>query len=237
MVKWLHLLSGFGLAVTAFATASAALAFGQNPTPYDSENFVPNTLVERSSSQYFVLDAALPAEWQGALDQRQWIGVTGFFVGGISNGGSAPALTINTQDMTLLQQPEHVCSQYDKAMCFNVGDFYTPHMPQAGVTGIFALDGSTMLQWGVNTGFDSAKLTVSPAIMLGLAKRFYLTEDRASHIVFEASEWIGGAVKHRPCLDNFDRQYFCGTVSAWSDFSYDSRPRSGFLKLTYEALF
>lgn len=71
MMAWRQrLVSGFGLAVATFATASAALAFGNNPTPYDAENFMPSTLVERSSVQYFVLDAALPTEWQGVLDQR-----------------------------------------------------------------------------------------------------------------------------------------------------------------------
>lgn len=217
--------------------ANSAKAFDDNMTPYDPEAFALGLDTTRSSSRFFVLDAQMPEEFQRALDYRQFTGVTGFSMGAINNSPKNNDGIISAKDVTLMQQPETVCSSYDSSLCYDVKKFYSPHIPQVTMTGLYALDGSTMLQWGFNTGYDAPKLTVSPSIMLGLAKRFYLSEARDSHIILEASEWIGGSVKHRPCTDDFNRQYFCGTVSAWSDFSYDSHPQSTFMKITYEKAF
>lgn len=227
----------FALICLPLLSSNKADAFDDNVTPYDPESFSLNLDTTRSSSRYFILDAQLPKEFQHALDDRQFIGVTGFSMGAITNSAFHNDAVISANDVTLMERPDTVCSSYDSGLCYNVKKFYSPHIPQVSITGLFALDGSTMLQWGINTGFDSEKLTVSPSIMLGLAKRFYFSDARDSHIIFEASDWFGGSVKHRSCTDDFNRQFFCGTVSAWSDFSYDSRPQSTFLKVTYEKAF
>lgn len=217
--------------------ANSARALDDNVTPYDPEFFALDLDITRSSSRYFILDAQLPEEFQYALDYRQFIGVTGFSMGAINNSPLNNDGIISTKDVTLMQQPETVCSSYDSSLCYDVKKFYSPHIPQVSMTGLYALDGSTMLQWGFNTGFESQKLTVSPAIMIGFAKRFYLSDARDSHIIIEASDWFGGSVKHRPCTDDFNREFFCGTISAWSDYTYDSRPKSTFVKVKYEKAF
>lgn len=214
-----------------------AFAFNTNPTPYDPENFVPSTLAPRSTSSYFFIDAHLPKYLKGAFDRQQVLGVTGFFIGGTLDKGRSEVGTVSTKDIAILQPPNYVCSAYSADSCFNIGKFYAANRPQIGVTGLFGFDNSTMLQWGFNTGYDSPKLTISPAVLVGVAKRFYFNDERASHIIFEASQWLGGSVKHRPCLDDFNRSYYCATISAWSEFSYDPHPTSAFFKVTYATVF
>jgi hypothetical protein len=30
---------------------------------------------------------------------------------------------------------------------------------------------------------------------------------------------LGGEIRHRPCLDDYDRQYHCGSLTSWEDFA------------------
>jgi hypothetical protein len=172
-----------------------------------------------------------------ALDDRKFIGITGLTFSGSNNLPMNGATLIYANDRSIMSQLSNVCSSYSPDLCYDVGRFYTPKFPQVSAVGLFALDGETILQWGFNTGFDAPKVTVSPAIMIGLAKRFYFSEARDSHLIIEASTWLGEHVKHRPCLDSFDREFFCGTISAWKDFTYEPHPKSDFIKITYVKLF
>lgn len=235
MIRLLSLRHLLSVAILISATSSA-FAFNENPTPYDPIE-VSQIDQTRSSSRYFVLDARLPVQFQHALDDRQFIGFTGLSFGAINNSAFKNDAMITVNDLSLMQRPNNVCSSYDSDICFDVSRFYKADRPQLGLVGLFALNGSTMLQWGFNTGYDSPKMTVSPSLLVGLAKRFYLSDNRDSHFIIEASQWIGASVKHRPCLDDFNRQYYCGSISAWSDFSYDRHPQSAFMKITYEKLF
>jgi len=232
--NWPLIVSGV-VAIAHIVGAHPASAFDSNPTPYDPVEYSQMDLA-RSSSQYFILDALLPYEYQRALDDRKFFSITTFSLGAFTNSSTHNQSMISVNDLPIMEQPKSVYSEAISAS-FDVRRFYEPRYPQTSVSGILALDGSTILQWGFNTGYDSWKLTVSPSIMIGLAKRFYLSDTRDSHIILEASNWIGGSVKHRPCYSNYDRQYFCGDAIAWTDYSYDARPQSAFMKVTYEKVF
>jgi hypothetical protein len=198
-------------------------------TPSYADNLEPETaLLPTSAKQAFVMDAALPNEYWGALDERRYLAITGLSIGEkmIAAGGQS-----------LMNLPDHVCSIYDSSVCFDVGSFYHAPTPQILMSGFFMLDGDDALVWGFDSGFRSEKLTVSPALLLGLSKRWYLSERRDSQFIFEASGWFGQSVSHTPCYDQFDRPYYCANLSAWSDFTYNQHPSDLYLKLWYEKLF
>ena len=73
--------------------------------------------------------------------------------------------------------------------------------------------------------------------MLGAATRYYLNDKKDSHLILEGQYWFGSFVSHKPCLDSFDRQYFCGNLTAWSDLNYNPHPESYTLKLWFEKVF
>lgn len=198
-------------------------------TPAFSEGLEPETsLLPTSAKQAFVMDAQLPSEYWHTLDDRQYLAFTGLSIGErmIAAGGQS-----------LMNRLDKVCSIYDSSVCFDVGPFYAPKTPQILLSGFWMLDGNHALTFGLDTGFSSPKLTVSPALLLGLSKRWFLSEKRDSQFIVEASGWMGQSVSHTPCYDQFNRAYYCANLSAWSDFTYDPHPSDLYLKVWYEKAF
>ena len=187
-----------------------------------------SALLPTSAKQNFVMDAQLPPEFWHALDERSYLAITGLTIGErmIAAGGQS-----------LMSLPSHVCSIYDPSICFEVGTFYHAATPQILLSGLAMLDGNNAILWGIDSGFKSEKLAVSPSLLLGLSKRWFLSEKRDSQFIFEASAWLGQSVSHTPCYDQFNRAYYCGNLSVWSDFSYNPHPSDLYLKLWYEKAF
>ena len=68
---------------------------------------------------------------------------------------------------------------------------------------------------GVDTGYNSEKLDISPSIFLGYTQAVRLSA--VQDIAMSLGARVGGGVKESPCLDKFDRAYSCRTLTAWSD--------------------
>ena len=148
---------------------------------------------------------------------------------------TSTAVTTNAE--FLMHKPKAVCSGYDSAVCHDLTDKYAHTNYPALLFGLFKISGDAIVTLGLNTGFDSPKLSVSPSISWGGARRWYLSDDKTSHIVIEGNYWAGAVVTHRPCLDSYARSYYCPALTAWSDFSYDDKPQSYNLKVWYEVFF
>ena len=214
---------------TSICLLIVVLCFVVLPCSVYAEGLDPESaLLPTSAKQTFVMDAQLPPEFWHALDERSYLAITGLAIGErmIAAGGQS-----------LMSLPSHVCSIYDPSICFDVGTFYQAAMPQLLLSGLLMLDGNNAIIWGIDTGFKSAKLAVSPSLLLGLSKRWFLSERRDGQFIFEASGWLGQSVSHEPCYDKFDRAYYCGNLSAWSDFSYNPHPSDMYLKVWYEKAF
>ena len=194
-----------------------------------ADNLEPEySLLPTSAKQAFIMDAQLPSEYWGALDERRYVAITGLFIGEkmFAAGGQS-----------LMSRPDRVCSIYDTAICFDINRFYSSSMPQILVSGFLMLDGSDAITFGIDTGYASPKLKISPSILLGLSKRWFTSEKRDAHFIVEASGWLGQSVSHEPCYDAYNRGYYCGNLSAWSDFTYDAHPTNLYIKLWYEKAF
>jgi hypothetical protein len=189
-----------------------------------------NSVVPISAKPYFIMGSAVPkAEWY-AFDHKAYLAVSSV----VYNSSS-----IYMNGQPLMPKPSTVCSIYDSGVCFDVSELYNPSYPQVIFSGMFASNADTIFSFGFNSGFSSPKVTVTPAIMLGLSKRFYVgnIKERDSHIILEANSWFAGSVKHSPCYDSFDRAYYCANLSAWNDFSYHSSEQSFSIFIWYEKLF
>jgi len=213
-----------GLAI--FAHIALALIFAAS---VHAEGLEPeSSLVSTSAKNAFTLDNRFPKEWWFALDQSSYIGLTNIYVGERS---------IAAAGESLMTRPERTCSIYDSAICFNTSRFYRPDAPQIVLSGYAKLDGNNALLFGLDTGYRAEKINVSPAMMIGLSHRHYLSDKRDAQFVVEAAGWVGQSVNHKPCYDQFDRAYYCGNLSAWSDFSYNQNPTNLYLKLWFDYAF
>jgi len=182
------------------------------------------SLVPQSAKRFLRLDTPM-TNLEGSSNAF-W--VTGLYTSNLT-------ATVNAN--TLLMLPNNVCSAYDNVICHRISNFYTPTNTPFIATGIWRLSKNTIVHLGLNTGFQSAKLTVSPALFLGFGQRFFLDSKRLSHIVIEGSTWAGSKVGHKPCIDDYQREYFCGNLTAWSDYRYQEKPHSYSVKIWYERRF
>ena len=144
---------------------------------------------------------------------------------------------ISSNAEVFMSKPGKVCSTYDTTICEDVSDKYAPSNVPLLFQGLYKISENTIVTLGFNTGFESQKVSVTPSGSLGGAYRWHLAANHTSHVIIEGSYWFGAVISHRPCLDSYDREYFCPTLSAWSDFSYDPYPKSYYVRLTYEKVF
>ena len=113
----------------------------------------------------------------------------------------------------------------------DISQFYTPsNNVYNGTVGIFADDWSAKIRY--DNGFESDKLSISKSTTIQLTKTFDL--DESWSISGTVGFQLGGKQKHTSCTDSIGRSYYCGNLTAWSDFKGpDYNPyRSVNIKLT-----
>lgn len=127
----------------------------------------------------------------------------------------------------------YVCSQYDSTVCANVADFYRFRQRNLQrMTVVVTFSERIGLRASMTTGAKAAKLTIGPRVVLGLIGSMPLSAGRS--VSAEVFGSLGGSLRHKPCLDQYDREYFCGSLTAWSDFPNKQSPyRESGIKLIY----
>ena len=137
-----------------------------------------------------------------------------------------------THDISVLNVPRNSCSTYDESICYNTSALYKPTNQQVIVSGYYFFNKNDAILLGLNTGYNSQKLIIQPSIALGYSSQFEL--DKSKKFVIEGNKWFGGNIQHKPCVDSFDREYYCGNLSAWSDFNYHSNINSYNMRVMYQ---
>ena len=114
---------------------------------------------------------------------------------------------------------------YDKARTYDgtvhdVSKFYTKKNSDVSGSGYLILNTNTKIDLGYNQGFDSEKYSTSDTYRVGVTQLKDISE--SSYLALGASATIGGKAEHRPCKDSYDRKYFCGNLTSWSDHKKDN---------------
>lgn len=118
-----------------------------------------------------------------------------------------------------------VCSGYDSSVCADVGRHYQHGRRQLLQVGLVA---AMTPQWALRLryteGVSAPKASLRPMLLIGLIGSRPLGGARS--LTAEVYTSVGGDLVHRPCLDDYDRRYHCGTLTAWEDFA-GKRVKSG----------
>lgn len=110
-----------------------------------------------------------------------------------------------------------VCSGYDSSVCADVSSFYKlNHQTLQRITLVGAFTNNWGVRLSLTTGAEATKVLIDPRLQIGVIRSVPFSSDRALSIEVYGS--IGGDLKHKPCLDSYDREYFCGSLTAWSDY-------------------
>lgn len=111
-----------------------------------------------------------------------------------------------------------VCSAYDESVCWDVGPFYRANKSRLVQVGVAtALSPTWGLRLRITEGMNAPKATLRPRLLIGLMSMRALPAGRT--LTLQAYTSVGGELVHRPCLDAYDRQYHCATLTAWEDFA------------------
>jgi hypothetical protein len=135
-----------------------------------------------------------------------------------------PLYITNASGTSIMANPVSVVSAYDSTSTrFNVSNFYAFQNDRQKLIGhINGFTKGELFSIGYDSGVNAQKLNVNNAFYAGYTKTMSFSKSSLTSISF--GSWFGGRVSESPCIDSYNRQYSCQTLTAWSDY-HPSYPR------------
>jgi hypothetical protein len=142
---------------------------------------------------------------------------------------------INGDDF--LSVSPRVTSAYDSTSApYEITPFYTSKSTRTRwVVNYFIPSTSILLSAGYDSGSDADKITVNASKFFGLSTFWRLSTQSAAYLIVGA--WDQQDVTERPCIDSYDREYWCANLTAWSDHVPLESAQFNFIQLKYELRF
>jgi hypothetical protein len=132
--------------------------------------------------------------------------------------------------------PAYVKSAYDGAIGYDISKFYTAKNRRISlIANKYIGNDRWLVSFGLDNGSRSEKLDISNSIFSGISKSFTL--DKNTYLYFSSGKWWGGKVTERPCIDAYDRAYWCPNLTAWSDRPATNTTRAGFIDVRFQYIF
>ncbi len=125
----------------------------------------------------------------------------------------------------VMKRPTRAFSYDNRAR--DVSRFYRQEKPQMNM--VLHYGGrhpGEVFSVGLDNGMEADKLTIKPAVFVGYARAF--ESKRHEFMSLSVGSWFGGKAKHRACVDAVGRQYYCSTLTAWSDFNQPNTKLQGY---------
>ncbi len=170
-----------------------------------------------------IADIALAAKQQNVAPPQPWLSALRI----TDNDNTAIDLADGAQ---LMQRPKLAVSYNNEA--HNVSRFYKPDSVRVNMVWHYAgRKAGEIFSVGVDSGYHAKKITIRPALFVGYARS--LSIGLGKYVTFAAGGWFGGRVAHKACRDEMNRKYYCGTVTAWSDFDPPSHKLQRYHQLVY----
>ena len=126
------------------------------------------------------------------------------------------AIFLKNTGEVLFSAPERAVSGYDSAIAHDVGKFYQADNKRVNIV-INKYLGSTgiLTSVGFDGGSRAKKFKVSNSKYLGFARSFSFGS--RSTLYVSTGRWFGGEVSESPCIDSYEREYWCVNLTAWID--------------------
>lgn len=154
-------------------------------------------------------DIALAAKQQNKKPAIPWVSTLQI--------RSNDSMAINLADSKQLMRRPNLVASYNLEQIYDVSRFYKADFVRVNMVLNYAgRRAGEIISVGVDSGYRAQKLTVQPALFLGYARSMQV--GKGNHFTFATGGWLGGKVTHTACRDSFARKYYCGNLTAWSDF-------------------
>ena len=94
---------------------------------------------------------------------------------------------------------------------------------------------NVLISVGYDSGSRSEKISITKTYFLGFST--FKKIDSNSAIFFLAGGWQKERISEQPCVDGYDREYWCPNLTAWSDHKPLSTTPLRFAEVKYERRF
>ena len=101
----------------------------------------------------------------------------------------------------------------------DISKFYEPENELYHVSGYAYLESDTLIEFGYDNGHSAQKYQRDPTLSVHVTQHIPLNDKLSLNVT--AGTRFGGNVSETPCYDSFDREYYCGNLTAWSDYERD----------------
>jgi len=110
-----------------------------------------------------------------------------------------------------------VSSYYDSSVRYDISEFYKSKNSRFRFIGNYFVKGyDSFLSWGYDTGAVAEKIEISSSFFLG-ASKFFTNSKNDRFISLSIGSWFGESVGESPCVDAYNRKYWCPNLTAWED--------------------
>jgi len=127
-----------------------------------------------------------------------------------------PASYLDSSGQPIVGNPQTVTSAYDSSIKYYVGNFYKSNNRYQFIFNILGFQKGQFFSVGYDNGVHAEKLTVNQSLFLGFSQAFEVTKHTLFNVGFGA--WFGGNTSESPCVDSYDREYWCQNLTSWSDY-------------------
>jgi hypothetical protein len=136
----------------------------------------------------------------------------------------------------LFSAPERAFSGYDSAIVHKVGEFYQADNKRVSIIVNNYLGNTGILtSVGFDGGSRAEKFKVSNSKYLGFARSFSFGS--RSTIYLSTGRWFGGEVSESPCIDSYDREYWCPNLTSWIDRPVIKSRKEGHFDIVWQLSF
>ena len=131
-----------------------------------------------------------------------------------------------------LPMPE-VATSYDGKER-SVARFYEKENTPFYVAGGVLFDTDTLVHVSLDSGYDSPKYDIQRSATVHVTQGFDITDKISLDVTI--GHKFGGSIRETSCKDSFGREYYCGTLTSWSDYAPQEKQdyNMGKLELKYK---
>ncbi|MFM7801303.1 MAG: hypothetical protein ACKO69_04010 [Limnohabitans sp.] len=135
-----------------------------------------------------------------------------------------------------LSVSDKVTSNYHSGSVYSLSGFYeAQRWRKRWVLNFLEPQSHWLVSLGHDNGVQTRKLNISPSLFLGLAKAMTLPHGQSLQIAL--GKWFGAMLNESPCVDDYDRQYWCPNLTAWIDRPKPDASSMHFYEFKYQLVF